>query len=775
MADITTDINKIKEAVYGEEVRGAIVNALLAMNEQAEEAEEWATGNESGGTPSATNNAKYYAERAQQVVNDKVDKVAGKGLSTNDYTDEEKDAVGDISDMKQAINNKVDKVAGKGLSTNDFTDEDLSALDNIKTTDTTLTLEGKAADAHATGEALSELDDKKANTDGYYINLTSGNADQMTTNIGVEDSVPYNFRTAGGSAEIGNRVDETVVGGSLVWNQLVNTPSSDVSKIQNNITFTDNRDGTFTVQTTEEGASADTYINWTAPFHPISEHKYLFAGTPKSGSISTYYSYLVRGGAISSGQDTGNGCIYNGLVTDSVINISVVLMIKSGTVVTSPIKFVPQTHDLTAMFGTEIADYIYSLEQATAGAGVSWFRKLFPKDYYTYNAGTMVHVQTSAHETVGFNQWDEEWELGSYNPTTGAPVTANTSIRSKNINPIPVFPNTTYCFARPVNNGAIFAYWYDAEGNYISRNTGASTAEMVVAESPANARFLRFALGEGYGATYKNDVCVNLSYDGSRNGEYEPYVKHTYPLDDSLTLRGIPKLDANDKLYFDGDIYSADGTVQRRYGIVDLGTLNWSYSLPGTVFLATVSNLLYVAGKRDTLFCEKYKNAPVQNSTAPDKTIYTRQTVGSDPGIGVKDSAYTDAAAFKTAMSGVYLVYELAEPTTETVDPFQSPQIVDDFGTERYVDYAYEAGDRDFEVPVGHDSFYQANLKAKLEMSPNSPSGDGDYIVRQIGGINTYVPLEEVRELPTPPSEDGTYTLKATVSGGVATLSWVAD
>lgn len=614
--------------------------------------------------------------------------------------------------------------------------------------------------------------DQLAHIDGSYPDMTVGNADQLVTNVGVEDAVPYNFRPAGGSAEIGNRVDETVVGGSIVWNQLLNTPSSDVSKIQNNVTFTDNRDGTFTVQTTEEGASADTYINWTAPFHPISEHKYLFAGTPKSGSISTYYSYLVRGDAISSGQDTGNGCIYNGLVTDRVINISVVLMIKSGTVVTSPIKFIPQTHDLTAMFGSTIADYVYNLEQTTAGAGVSWFRKLFPADYYAYNAGTMAHVQTSAHETVGFNQWDEEWELGSYNPNTGAPVTANKSIRSKNINPIPVFPNTTYCFARPVNNGAIFAYWYDAEGNYISRNPGASTAEMMVAESPANARFLRFALGEGYGATYKNDVCVNLSYDGSRNGEYEPYVKHTYPLDDSLTLRGIPKLDENNKLYFDGDVYSADGTVTRRYGIVDLGTRDWTYVTvgSGSQFRASLANVKIVAS--NVLYnatCTKYQIVPYSSITDGTASMYYT-TVN---GINILDSAYTDPAAFKAAMSGVYLVYELATPTTEEADPFQSPQIVDDFGTERYVDYAYEAGNRDFEIPVGHDSFYQANLKAKLEMSPNSPSGDGDYIVRQSGGINTYVPLEEVRELPTPPTTDGTYRLTVTVTDGTPAYSWV--
>jgi len=65
--------------------------------------------------------------------------------------------------------------------------------------------------------------------------------------------------------------------------------------------------------------------------------------------------------------------------------------------------------DLTQMFGSTIADYVYSLEQSTAGAGVAWFRKLFPKDYYEYNAGTLKSVEgLSAHETVGFNQWNSD-------------------------------------------------------------------------------------------------------------------------------------------------------------------------------------------------------------------------------------------------------------------------------------------------------------------------------------------------------------------------------
>lgn len=77
-------------------------------------------------------------------LNGKVDKEEGKGLSSNDYTTEEKEQlatlttlVGDTSvsaQITEAVANKVDKVSGKGLSTNDYTTaekEKLASLENL--------------------------------------------------------------------------------------------------------------------------------------------------------------------------------------------------------------------------------------------------------------------------------------------------------------------------------------------------------------------------------------------------------------------------------------------------------------------------------------------------------------------------------------------------------------------------------------------------------------------------------------------------------------------
>ncbi len=61
-------------------------------------------------------------------VKDKVDKVTGKGLSANDFTSTYK---AKLDNLDTNLNNKVDKVSGKGLSTNDFTSAYKTKLDNL--------------------------------------------------------------------------------------------------------------------------------------------------------------------------------------------------------------------------------------------------------------------------------------------------------------------------------------------------------------------------------------------------------------------------------------------------------------------------------------------------------------------------------------------------------------------------------------------------------------------------------------------------------------------
>lgn len=63
------------------------------------------------------------------LLNQKVDKVDGKGLSTHDYDDAARDLLHTLSNE---LNNKVDKVEGKGLSTCDFSNAYKNKLDGIE-------------------------------------------------------------------------------------------------------------------------------------------------------------------------------------------------------------------------------------------------------------------------------------------------------------------------------------------------------------------------------------------------------------------------------------------------------------------------------------------------------------------------------------------------------------------------------------------------------------------------------------------------------------------
>jgi hypothetical protein len=79
-------------------------------------------------------------QRIKTDMESKVDKIEGKGLSSNDFTKAEKEKLSGLSnyddsgvrqDITNLQNNKVNKVDGKGLSSNDFTTEEKQKLENL--------------------------------------------------------------------------------------------------------------------------------------------------------------------------------------------------------------------------------------------------------------------------------------------------------------------------------------------------------------------------------------------------------------------------------------------------------------------------------------------------------------------------------------------------------------------------------------------------------------------------------------------------------------------
>lgn len=400
----------------------------------------------------------------------------------------------------------------------------------------------------------------------------------------VVNKAPYLMRALAGTASrIGNYEYNKLVGGTYAFNQNIPIPPSSITNTLNNVTLTDNRDGSYTLSGVASGDCIFTIVNpksW-------SDHKYVLLGGAPAGS-TTKYSLAMRG----SGGDTfdfGNGAIWN---ASGNTWKGVVIYVKNGQDVNGLI-FKPQLIDLTQLFGSTIADYIYSLETAQAGAGVSFFKALFDKDYYPYNAGELMSVKTSAHVTKDAN----------------------------------------------------------------------------------------------------NNVISNIA------------------LDPDLELRGIPKLDENNNLYYDGDTYESNGDVTRRYGLLDLGSLTWNTITHETLGDYFYSDIPYDLIKRVGAFgtmiypmlCLKYRTTQRTPVYFLDKCICADGTLAAVTQLQIKDSDYSDAAAFKASLSGLYLVYEKASSTTESADPFTDPQEIDAQGSEEFIDA------RAVSIPVGHESYY-ANI-----------------------------------------------------------------
>ena len=410
---------------------------------------------------------------------------------------------------------------------------------------------------------------------------------------GTENEAPYLFRAKPNS--VGNRCLDKLVGGTVAFNQLVQNGNfasdSNWSLYNSNYAQKSISNNVLTL-TIIQTAGVSIYQYGVQQTSVIGDfnHKYLFIGTVK-GSRACKFTIELGGQRRATFDLIANTKTDISFVsTSATYNRTLLIYPASADVVSVNDTFELSNImviDLTAMFGSTIADYIYSLEQGTAGAGVAWFRNLFPKSYYAYNAGTLMSVKTSKHITVGFNAYDNS--TGKANVVGGNQYQITGTYTSLTLNGETITPNASGIFT-PDTSGEI----------------------TVVGGNATN-------------------TCIHLVWDGERNGEYEPYVKHEYDL-------------------------SGSRLVHRVFGYRD-----------------------YESG----------------------------------------DESLADAIT-----DGTHTVYKLAEPFDETVsnpelrgilkldsnnklyyygdtcEDFTNPQIVDDFGTEEYVDT------REVPIPVGHDTIY---------------------------------------------------------------------
>lgn len=291
-------------------------------------------------------------------------------------------------------------------------------------------------------------------------------------------------------------------------------------------------------------------------------------------------------------------------------------------------------YDLTQMFG-----------EGNEPSSVEEFEALFPEAYYPYNEGELISLNATGIKTNGFNQFDG----------TKAMVFGGKAY----------FINGTYSTLK-------FAKTIDGTQTDITPSDHLYT--------PTEDGYI-FATG------MSADFCINLSWSGERDGEYEPYWEETRDLPLTI-ITGKLNGEGESVVIFPDGMKSA-GTAHdeivgnkaiKRIGVVDLGSLDWEYTehllFRHSPFIDIKSDAI------PGILCSQYiTSARWQADGGIDKSIYS-----DNNRIWIKDSSYVDAASFKAAVSGVLCFYELDTPEEYILDTaIDYTYRVDDHGTERIV------------------------------------------------------------------------------------------
>lgn len=257
---------------------------------------------------------------------------------------------------------------------------------------------------------------------------------------------------------------------------------------------------------------------------------------------------------------------------------------------------------------------------------------------------------------VGINLWDEEWELGGYRETNGSKDSAIDTIRSKNY--IQVSPNTSYFCTYGEANKIYEVFYYDKNKNYINFQLNNGTVT-----TPSNCRYMTFRCMAAYGTTYNNDISINYP---STDTSYHAYKGKAYNI----------QFPSEAGTVYGGTLDVTNGVLIVDRVMVDMGTLDWGYSTTQSLFGVNLVDGIHSDNTHLNGICEIYKCVQGYNpsgginDTTQDNAFAVGSTfVSTNWNLLVRDSRYTDATAFKTAMNGVKCVCKLATPQTYNLTP----------------------------------------------------------------------------------------------------------
>lgn len=536
------------------------------------------------------------------------------------------------------------------------------------------------------GYVEQDLQENYARKDGAYEGMLVGSAMNLQGQDVVANGSAY--RTSGGSDDIASGLAEvmSIKGNAIAWNQLAKliTSSNFIAYNSNNVVI-NIVDGVCTVTVNNsDGSGYSVGVKFKDYLPLIQGHVYL-ARYDVYSSFAYEYKIEINNYAQTTSYIPANKWtkLYALVVANRdtsqllVSPYGVNFMEEANTYsVKNPILF-----DLTLIYGQ--GNEPTTAEQFEADYQ-RWFGK--PLEYEEYDEGSIRSVKATGIKTVGFNLW-EHGDL-SLKETGWA-----SGIKEKWYNEVG-YKGQIYVQADLSCNSEDvwlrFIIHYTDGSSDISPQKGTNYVASLKSNPQKVVSYISFSNSIKDTTAKISNICINFSWSGKRDGEYEPHWEETKPIPiidlmGKLNGEGESVTIFPDGLKRAGSVYDEilieNGVTKaiKRVGSVDLGSLNWMYSNEFLVFRA--GDIKYQVKEKFTWLNAKYPFVGSYSNTTDKECGYIYYTE-----FAIKDSSFgEDANMLKNSLQGVIAYYELAEPEVYILDNFELPlnYKVDDFGTEQ--------------------------------------------------------------------------------------------
>lgn len=342
------------------------------------------------------------------------------------------------------------------------------------------------------------------------------------------------------------------------------------------------------------------------------------------------------------------------------------------------------------------------------------YDSLNPTDYFHFTTPTQI-------ESVGGNLISG-FESGSYNTTNGLD---QESANNKRSNYIIVKPNTTYTLCKNgVVASAINMSFYDINRNFISNFISPRTFT-----TPNNARYFRF-----YG-NITEQITPDSKWSLIESNvalPYTPYQSTTQSFTD-LVAKAEELFEPNILAYgINGDyncieLKSGKAWFNGNYAKFNLGDLDYTFDSTFPRFYTNQLTLAKVPTNNNliaNIIAPGYESVSLNALSAYSGNAIA---ISSSGFLSIKNTNYTNASAFKQAMQGVYLIYELAQPIVEDLGEYPHTLHLFDNGSfilndEGSIDFTIALNTIQMVIQNGERDIDQENRIRKLEEKIEQPA-----------------------------------------------------